>query len=129
MDGKRTVVEEVGGTVDELKVVQEAEARLLVLEVKANHSSGSLSELLLCQLVIRIVLQSYIINLYYLRQLPHSLCQLQCVCRLHGVTSRQSLQSQRLHIGGMRCHICSEVEDHLSLYDLLESSQRAVVDD
>ena len=64
VDGKRTVVEEVGGTVDELKVVQEAEARLLVLEVKANHSSGSLSELLLCQLVIRIVLQSYIISVH-----------------------------------------------------------------
>ena len=61
MDGERTVVEEVGGAMDELQIVQKTEAGFLALQVDANHGSRSFSKLALRQLVIRIIFQTNIV--------------------------------------------------------------------
>lgn len=61
MNGERTVVEEVGGAMDELQIVQKTEAGFLVLQVDADHGSRSFSKLALRQLVIRIILQTNIV--------------------------------------------------------------------
>ena len=45
MDGKRTMVEKVGGSVDELKCIDESIALLLVGKVDGEHSARQRSEL------------------------------------------------------------------------------------
>ena len=47
MDGEGAVVEEVGGTADELQAVDELEASLFRLKVDGEHAAGGLAELAL----------------------------------------------------------------------------------
>ena len=68
MDGQRAVVEEIGGTVDKLQMVDHAEASILRLQVDAHHSTRRGTELPLCELVERIILQAYIVDTLDLRQ-------------------------------------------------------------
>ncbi len=62
MDGQRSVVEEIGGTVDELQMINHTEAGLLRLQVDAHHGTRRGTELPLCQLVERIILQAYLVG-------------------------------------------------------------------
>ena len=68
MDGERTVVEEIGGTMDELQIVEETEAGFLAFQINADHGSCRLAKLALRQFVVRIILQTYIVYILNLRQ-------------------------------------------------------------
>ena len=118
MDGKRTVVEEIGGTMNQLQMVQETETRLLVLQIDADHRSGSLAKLLLCQLMEWIILQAHIVHTLDLRERLKLPCQLQRIAALHAITRIERLQSDGLHISHLRSHVGTKVEKHLTIKSL-----------
>ena len=120
MDGERTVVEEVGGAMDELQIVQKTEAGFLALQVDANHGSRSFSKLALRQLVIRIILQTNIVYIFYLRQRAQLLGKLQGIAALHTIASIECFKSDGLHISHLWGHIGSEIEEHFSIKTLGE---------
>ena len=103
MDGERTVVEEVGGAMDELQIVQKTEAGFLALQVDADHGSRSFSKLALCQLVIRIILQTNIVYIFYLRQIAQLLGKLQGIADSLASSSHLDFVS-----GGSRSHCYSD---------------------
>ena len=129
VDGQRAVVEEVGGAVDELQPVEEPEARLLGSQVDGKHGAGGGPELSAGQRVVGVVVQSDVVDAPYLSPLAQRLGQGQCVGGLPLVAHVERLQSQRLLVGGLGCHVGAEVEQQLILQALVQLGERAVVDD
>ena len=68
VDGERLIVEEIGGTQDELQVVDQAVTGSLALELDGHHGAACLAELPTCQRVIGMALQADVAHLAYLWQ-------------------------------------------------------------
>ena len=111
MDSKRTVIEEVRGTVHELQTVEEVEAGILTLEINAYHGTSRLAELLLCKGMKLIILQAYIVDELDLLERLQFLCQFQGVRRLYAIAGIKRLQSHGLKESSLRRHVSAEVEE------------------
>ena len=75
MNGKRAVVKQVGGTMNQLQIVDEIETGILALQIYTDHSSSRFSKLLDSQLMERIILQTHIVDTLDFRQSLEFLCQ------------------------------------------------------
>ncbi len=113
MDGKRLVVEEVGGTTHKLQAVDEAEAGILVGKVDGHHGTRCLAKLLNGELVVWIVLQTYVGDVLDGLERTQALCQLERIGCLLTVAHVESLQSDGLHVGHVGSHVGAKVEQHL----------------
>ena len=67
MNSECAIVEKVGGTVNEFKLVYHFEARLLTLQIDGYHCASRVAKLLFRQLVIGIVWQSHVVYSLNLR--------------------------------------------------------------
>ena len=131
MNGERTVVEEIGGTMDELQIVEETEAGFLAFQINADHGSRRLAKLALRQFVVRIILQTYIVYILNLRQGAQFFGKFQGIAALNTIACIECFESDGLHIGNLWSHIGAEVEEHFSIETLGEIAviRSSVVDD
>ena len=79
--------------------------------------------------MIGIVRKTHIAHLADGRQRTQTFGEGQGVGRLHGVACLKRFKTQRLHIGHMRGHIGSKIEDEFRAQGVGKSFGRSVVDD
>ena len=65
--------------------------------------------------MIRIILQTNIVYIFYLRQRAQLLGKLQGIAALHTIASIERFKSDGLHISYLWSHIGSEIEEHFSI--------------
>ena len=76
-----------------------------------------------------IVVEPHVVHALYALGVVKPLGQRERIGSLNVVAGTESLQSKSLEISHLRCHIGSEVEQHLTLYPLVEIGERSIVDD
>ncbi len=128
MDGERAVVEEVGGAAYEAEIVDETEAGIAVGEIDGEHCSGCGAELAAGKIVIRVVGQPYVVDTPDGRKCAETFSEGLGIGRLYAVAGVEIFQSESLHVGRMRGHVCAEVQKHFRTHSFTETLAGAVVD-
>lgn len=129
MNGECLVVEQVGGASYQSQTVDETDARLSAFKFHRYHGTGGGAELPLCQRMVRVILQPYIIYVPDIRLGTELFRNYGGIAGLYPVTCIQRLQSDGLHVGYMRGHISTQVEKHFRTHASAEFGTGPIIHD